>query len=105
MFKTNQNTKIMVVDLAAGVKVQTAISSTNQAALRSGFAGYPANPRWGAVKYRAWKTGRELRESLQEGKLVVRSSDSMLVVAKSPQNIPQPKFFQRVKIGSELVLA
>ncbi len=98
MFKTNQNTKIMVIDLAAGVKVQTAIASTNQAALRSGFAGYPANPPWGAVKYRAGKTGRELRESLQEDKLVVRSSDSMLVVVNSPQNIPQPKFFHRVKI-------
>jgi hypothetical protein len=90
MFKTNQNTNIMVVDLATGVKVQTAIVANNQAALRSGFAGYPVNPRWGAVKYRAWKTGRELKESLQEGKLVVRASDSMLVVANSSQNIKQP---------------
>lgn len=64
MTKTTQPSNMMVVELAKGVKVKTAIAIPNHAALRSGFAGYPMNPRWGASKYRAWKTGRQLRESL-----------------------------------------
>jgi NADP-dependent 3-hydroxy acid dehydrogenase YdfG len=72
---------MMVVDLTENVLVNTPISSTNHAALRSGFAGYPANPRWNAAKYSAWKTGRQLREALASGQMVVRSTDSMLVQA------------------------
>ena len=37
------------------------------------------NPCWNSNKVRAWKTGRQLRQGLQEGKLTIRSSDSTLV--------------------------
>ena len=55
----------MVVDLTDKVMLRTAIAQENHAALRSGFAGYPPNPRWNAIKFRAWKMGRQLREARQ----------------------------------------
>ncbi len=70
-----------VVDLAEGILVGSLMPKENLPALRSGFAGYPANPRWNIIKYRAWKMGRQLRQSLDEGDLVVRSTDFMLVPA------------------------
>ncbi len=81
----------MVVDLTENVLVDTPISSANHAALRAGFAGYPANPRWNAAKYCAWKTGRQLREALARGEMVVRSKDSMLVKAtEQEENTEDP---------------
>jgi hypothetical protein len=74
-----------IVDIAEGVFFPTAIPSANLPALRSGFAGYPANPRWNAVKFHAWKTGRQLREAYGCGEMVVRSSDSMLVAAHNQE--------------------
>ena len=68
-----------LVDLTDGIYVRTPIPSENHPALRSGFAGYPLNPRWNAAKYRAWKIGRQWRDSLEAEKMVVRASDSMLV--------------------------
>ena len=105
MFKKSQNSQLTIVELTEDVKVSTAIASANQPALRSGFAGYPVNPRWGAGKYRAWKTGRDLRESLQQGKLIVRASDSMLVMANSTPKNRKPRFFKRTKIEYQKVLA
>jgi len=75
-----QNSLIMV-DLTDTVWIYTSISPENHAALRSGFAGYPANPRWSAIKYRAWKQGYQWREGLSQGKLTIRESDSQLVPA------------------------
>ena len=69
----------MVVELTEKVLVRTTIPKENHAALRSGFAGYPANPRWNVRKYRAWKIGCQWREDLNKGKKIVRSKDSMLV--------------------------
>lgn len=71
----------MMVELTEKVFVSTPIACTNHPALRSGFAGYPANPRWNAAKYQAWRIGRQWREALASGKMVIRSSDSMLVPA------------------------
>jgi hypothetical protein len=68
-----------VVELTEGVFVRTAIANIYIPALRCGFAGYPVNPRWNAVKFHAWKTGREWRQALHCGEMVVRSTDSMLV--------------------------
>jgi hypothetical protein len=83
MFNAPQKEKgnFMVVDLAEGVLVGSLMPKDNLPALRSGFAGYPANPRWNIIKYRAWKMGRQLRHSLDEGDLVVRSTDLMLIPA------------------------
>jgi hypothetical protein len=77
--KTLKEHNCMVVDLTEDVLVNTLIPSTSHPALRSGFAGYPANPRWNATKFHAWKTGRQLRAALAQGKMIVRSTDSMLV--------------------------
>ncbi|ACB52523.1 hypothetical protein cce_3175 [Crocosphaera subtropica ATCC 51142] len=74
-----------VVDLAQDILLRTTIPLDNHAALRSGFAGYPINPRWNVNKVRAWKTGRQLRQALQEGELIIRSSDSMLVPSDNEQ--------------------
>lgn len=72
---------LVVVELTENVLVQTTIPSESHPALRSGFAGYPANPRWNASKFCAWKTGCMWRRALCQGEMVVRQSDSMLVLA------------------------
>ena len=69
----------MVVELTEKVLVRTTIPKENHPALRSGFAGYPANPRWNVRKYRTWKIGCQWREDLNKGEKIVRSQDSMLV--------------------------
>ncbi len=71
----------MVVELTEKVLVRTTITKENHAALRSGFAGYPANPRWNIRKYRAWKIGCQWREDLNNGTKIVRKEDSRLVPA------------------------
>lgn len=86
MLKTLKQHNPIVVDLTDKVLLRTAIAQENHAALRSGFVGYPSNPRWNAVKFRAWKMGRQLREALEHGDMVVRSADSMLVSAKEQGN-------------------
>ncbi len=79
MLKTLQHRNLKMVDLSTNVSVFTAIAQENHAALRSGFAGCPANPRWNVSKFHAWKTGRQLRTDLAQGRMVVRSHDGMLV--------------------------
>jgi hypothetical protein len=74
-----------IVDLTEGIYVRTPIPSENHPALRSGFAGYPLNPRWNTAKYRAWKTGKHWRNLLAEEEMVIRVSDSMLVKRASMQ--------------------
>lgn len=69
----------IVVDLDKNILVNTTIPSANHAALRSGFAGYPVNPRWSSAKYLAWKTGYKWRKALASGEMIVRSQDCMLV--------------------------
>lgn len=44
------------------------------------------NPRWNAVKTQAWKTGRQLRDALARGEMVVRPADAMLVPAGDRDN-------------------
>ena len=75
-----------VVDLSKDILLRTTIPLDNHAALRSGFAGYPLNPRWNINKVRAWKTGRQLRQALQQGELMIRSSDSMLVPSETEED-------------------
>lgn len=71
-----------VVDLSEDVLLNTTIPYENHAALRSGFAGYLPNPRWSVTKFRAWRTGRQLREALARGEMTIRSSDRMLIPIK-----------------------
>ncbi|ACK67320.1 conserved hypothetical protein [Rippkaea orientalis PCC 8801] len=92
MARTLHNGNEMVVDLKNGILFHTNIPPENHAALRSGFAGYPANPRWNIHKFQAWKTGHQLCQALKQGQLVVRSSDCMLVASEDeiePQSTHQ----------------
>jgi len=85
---------LVIIELAEGIRAQTSIPVANHSAVRSGFAGHPLNPRWTATKVVAWKTGREWRQGLLAGLLIVRSSDSMLVAATevvSPEESIAPK--------------
>ncbi len=81
MSEVIKQSNLAVVDLAEGVYVKTPIPSSSHAALRSGFARYPANPRWNVSKIHAWNVGRRWRNDLNQGKMTVRSADSMLVAA------------------------
>ncbi|MGB5772048.1 MAG: hypothetical protein WBM32_19600 [Crocosphaera sp.] len=85
MIRQNKNPNPTVVDLTQDILLHTTIPLDNHAALRSGFAGYPINPRWTVKKVQAWKTGHKLRQALQEGELTIRSSDSMLVPSHNQQ--------------------
>lgn len=78
MFK-QESQNLKVVKLAEGILVRTQLKSAYIPALRSGFAGYPVNPRWSGVKFYAWKTGRQWRQGFLNGEMVVRRTDSMLV--------------------------
>lgn len=78
------------VDLIDGIVTHTSIAPSNHGALRSGFAGCPVNPRWSGVKYHAWKVGRQLRQDLTNGDLVVRATDSLLVETMPTEDIPTP---------------
>lgn len=71
----------MVVDLTDKVVASTKIAPENHSALRSGFVGFPPNPRWSTVKFCAWRTGRQWRDALAQGTMIVRKADSMLVPA------------------------
>jgi hypothetical protein len=77
--KANVHQLSRTVELSEWVKVHTNITEANLPALRSGFAGYPLNPRWNASKAIAWKTGRQWKLALEDGKMLVRSQDCMLV--------------------------
>ncbi|PPT05484.1 hypothetical protein CKA32_004979 [Geitlerinema sp. FC II] len=79
MSETTKNQNFRVVPLSESVKVKTDLQEIHLPALRSGFAGYPMNPRWNALKFRAWKLGRQWRQALLEGELYVRPNDLMLV--------------------------
>lgn len=100
MYNTFSIHNEIIVDLTEKVFVRTIIPKENHAALRSGFAGYPVNPRWNIHKYHAWKIGCQWRDDLNNGKMVVRNEDSMLIPIadlqvkekKSYQKIPSPRF-------------
>lgn len=86
MFKMGVTHSSRVVQLSENIKVDTDIRDCHLPALRSGFAGYPANPRWDGSKFMTWKMGRHWRNALQSGTVIVRQSDSMLVLADDEQN-------------------
>lgn len=60
-----------ILELAEGIYIETAIPRENHPAVRSGFAGYPSNPRWNVRKHQAWKQGRQWRQALDQGVMVV----------------------------------
>ncbi len=90
MAKNLQNRNFTVVELAQGIFVQTPIPPENHSALRAGFAGYTANPRWGANKFLAWKMGRQWRSALDRQEMVVRAHDAMLIPRQQAEQNPDP---------------
>jgi len=117
VLKQQQN-KFKTVQLTEGVLVLTSFDDASIPALRSGFSGYPVNPRWNAVKFHAWKIGRQWRVALSKGEMTVRSTDSMLVSKseieqttdsessrKSSEKSSQPFFYNHAERSGELTLA
>jgi hypothetical protein len=84
----SHDTHFTIAELTPGVYTRTSISAVNHAALRAGFAGYTANPRWNASKFHAWKTGRQWRHALNSQEMVIREMDSMLVHASEGNSNP-----------------
>lgn len=78
MAKLIQNNP-QAVELQGKIWIYTHITQENHSALRSGFAGYPANPRWNVNKYRAWKQGIKWREDWKGGLLSLDSSNFQLI--------------------------
>ena len=74
--------RFQLVELDENTFVNTSIPISHHAALRSGFAGYTANPRWSATKFRAWQVGRTWRKALRRGEMVIRAGDNVLVSAR-----------------------
>jgi hypothetical protein len=79
MKKATKHSNKKCVELAEQIFVQTPIPVENHPALRAGFGGYTANPRWCGSKVLAWRTGKAWRAALTDGKLAIRESDRMLV--------------------------
>ncbi len=106
MFKSSQNRNLMVVELTDKVTASTTISRENHPALRSGFVGFPPNPRWSTTKFCAWRTGRQWRDALSQGKMMVRTKDSMLVpaieVEVSEEEPPSSKYWSNQ--SSQIIL-
>lgn len=96
------------VQLSENVMVLTPLDESCIPALRAGFAGYTANPRWNAVKFHAWKIGRQWRVAYAKGTMVVRSTDSLLVpieeaddeivsqTQETTQSTDSPKWYKRI---------
>lgn len=95
MLNAQKHSTARAIDLSQNIMVETSVPSHAHSAMRSGFAGYPANPRWNAAKFRAWKMGRQWRDALKRGDLVVRTSDCMLIDAsewvEDPEEPSSPK--------------
>ncbi|MGK7945612.1 MAG: hypothetical protein AB4058_14200 [Microcystaceae cyanobacterium] len=90
MVKQMSDRKPVSVKLEDHIVVKTRIPQEQHAALRAGFVGYPVNPRWNVDKYCAWKAGRQLRNDLQQGKLVIRPSDYCLICVTQTKNRSNP---------------
>jgi hypothetical protein len=81
---------ISAIELTPGIYLQTVFPQEYIPALRSGFSLYPANPRWSALKFQAWKTGRLLRQAHDQGTLRVQSGDRTLVLTDRRDSCPEP---------------
>lgn len=80
----------LTVELTPQIRATTSLPPTSHSALRSGFAGYPTNPRWNTAKVMAWRLGRQWRDGLAAGSLVIRPEDGLLVAATELQPAPSP---------------
>jgi hypothetical protein len=81
---------ISTIELTPGIYLQTVFPQEYIPALRSGFSLYPANPRWKALKFQAWKTGRQLRQAHDRGTLMVESGDRTFILTDRPESLAEP---------------
>jgi hypothetical protein len=75
-----------VVELADEIYIKTTIPRESHAALRSGFAGYPSNPRWTVRKFQAWKQGKQWRREMNTGVMVVENK-CLVLAATRPEEL------------------
>lgn len=102
MKKASNRSNLTLVELEEGIFVRTPIPSENHSALRAGFAGYTANPRWCNSKVMAWRTGRAWRDALREKTLAIRQSDGLLVPFAEAQETPQPSKEKKTSLLTKL---
>lgn len=74
-----------VLELAEGIYIETAIPRESHPAVRSGFAGYPSNPRWTVRKHQAWKQGKQWRQDFEQGLMVVEKQQLIPTPATQPE--------------------
>ncbi|MDY6936045.1 MAG: hypothetical protein SWY16_00135 [Cyanobacteriota bacterium] len=72
---------VETIELSPGIEIHALLPTEHIPAVRAGFALFPANPRWSALKFQAWKSGRRLRQALDRGETNV--SDRYLVVVRT----------------------
>lgn len=87
-----------VLELAEGIYIETTIPRESHPAVRSGFAGYPSNPRWTVRKHQAWKQGKQWRQDFEQGLMVVEKQQ--LVPATQLEIREQPVVAQREEKSS-----
>jgi hypothetical protein len=85
-----------VLELAEGIYIETAIPRESHPAVRSGFAGYPSNPRWTVRKHQAWKQGKQWRQDFEQGLMVVEKQQ-LIPAAQAEIREPQVVAQREVK--------
>ncbi|MGB2925708.1 MAG: hypothetical protein WBB82_10430 [Limnothrix sp.] len=78
-----------VLELAEDIYIETAIPRENHPAVRSGFAGYPSNPRWNVRKHQAWKQGKQWRLAHEQGLMIVEKKQLILAEQAEPKPVVQ----------------
>jgi hypothetical protein len=89
MTQFSPDRKRSIIQLTPQIKAHTSVQPPHHSALRSGFGGQPPNPRWNGPKVVAWKQGRQWRQALNQGKMVVRPSDSLLIPCPQSGFVPK----------------
>lgn len=84
-----------VLELAEGIYIETAIPRESHPAVRSGFAGYPSNPRWTVRKHQAWKQGKQWRQDFDQGLMVVEKQQLIPTPATQPAMKEKPAVVQQ----------
>ena len=100
MGNPQQKDLIGTIELSPGIEIQALVPKEHIPALRAGFALFPANPRWSALKFQAWKSGRRLRQAVDRrplfqavdrGETYVKDRYLVLVAQEISVEPPQPR--------------
>lgn len=91
MGNPQQKDLIGTIELSPGIEIQAFVPKEHIPALRAGFALFPANPRWSALKFQAWKSGRRLRQAVDRGETYVKDRYLVLLAQERAVEPPQPR--------------